>query len=368
MGCGTVQDNQIPDFDFPIPDSAYEHCFGQYFCADHAAGLFVQYCLEYNSSDIVQQIAPRIIQSSEKQVKTECILEAPDFGPDMLMDIAAKPSTLNDNMNSIDMKLEDMYNQQNDKLSVSSDDMKLDQMQIVENIQRIKRKKKPILQPTLFIKRYLLSFMEVSQIIQQSLPYVNQFDLFQLYYYITEPVQPVNMAQNYQRFLKSTESTKLCIGIQQYLQLFYICCPEQIKKVIVDRMYILYYQADEFFNQHVQTKIFAKCLKKHYPAKYAKLAYSLRNVGPIITRNEFELNIIPSLQHDNPDFIIQFQMQKKSIQKFLDSYKHKYRGLKDSLSKNIDRTLGKIIGLVPNRSQDQLLEKERLQAEDSIFD
>lgn len=103
--------------------------------------------------------------------------------------------------------------------------------------------------------RTQITFKEMSTQICQELPYVTEFDLFQVHYvtqYEWRPNAVVNLCAAYNSFV----TTELyhqsdTITLDQFLKYFYILAPEQGKRMLIQPNACYFYYCDDLYNENV---------------------------------------------------------------------------------------------------------------------
>ncbi|CAL5992463.1 Conserved_hypothetical protein [Hexamita inflata] len=220
------------------------------------------------------------------------------------------------------------------------------------------------------MKRTKLQFREVFKLIKQDLPYATESDLFSVYAYLTQPASSTQMSTKamFVDFKKNGIQLNL-IDIRTYLTLHFIMSPEQLRKVIKDPLYILFYGSDCWFNRAVQFPQFMKNVTKHFPTLSKKLVQNFKRDEVIIKKNDFELSIILPLRElieDNQvvDIIPVFGVESKKIQQFMNAEKEQYKQHLEEIDAQINMFTKQMTGsttfCIQNRSYGNVVGDEKI--------
>ncbi|CAL6064219.1 Conserved_hypothetical protein [Hexamita inflata] len=346
MGCIFSAESQA-DLELAI----YGRNFKQSFSPESYAGYFISICsAPKNNSSIVDNNNSQISSRIRREVSASNVLQSQD----MLFNSSEQPCVL---QNLVCEPLD-----QADELvqSIVQEDSSSSSEEII--IVKRKHRHRRIIKVNKFIKRHSISFYEMLQVVQNDVNYITEYDLFQIYYYVkTQFVQPVSFQKEYVRQKMDGDLNEYTIDLKLFLGILYLCQPPQMKRVLTDQLYIIYFMVDYQFNQMIRSTDYINTLIDHFPQLKAKLEKYLTKIPVVITKNEFELQTSTTIHSFvQADFMLEFTFTKKQLKHHFSKQRKFIKSLRVNIGEIPDNIYKSTCKQRPRRSQDEIFMTDQI--------
>ncbi|CAL5979055.1 Conserved_hypothetical protein [Hexamita inflata] len=390
MGCGAVQDKQVEitttDFEHDSPIECFQSRFHGFFHPELAAGLFFNYCFNLQAKQGEAPLNQGKLTNDSKfsllpleQEDNEIFKQIKRLKRDTISTMTM-PSAINQSIDEHQTYLQDKY------ALIKEEELKQKQSGAVElpneddepNL-RLSVSSLPDMQVyKVDYSKFKASFNAIFELIKTDIPYLSEFDLYQVENYIkydpTNVHHTPHLSNNFRTFMATSQPSANVYSMQSYLQLYYIFSPEQLVKVLRDPLYILFFYADELFNTYAECNVLLGLFQQHFPdLKVPIKKIFLKSCEENhIQLDEFETILLPKLKdelkkHQND---LKLNLNKPDLKQFVKADKNRTKQIYQEVSKSISKFM---LDLDPNskwmkrnESQAGLLNDDQIKEEQEM--